>query len=151
MTWLRRQLEVEARRFLVVGGMGFGIDVVIFNLWSIVGASWGVPGWPIVSKTFSTVIAVSFTYVANSRWTFKERRGRPEGFNRVGLYVFVNIIGWLIIISSLSVSRYVLGFDTLLADNISANIIGVGLATLFRFWANRKWVFITGGVSRDNR
>jgi hypothetical protein len=28
-----------------------------------------------------------------------------------------------------------------LADNISANVIGLGLGTLFRFWSYRKFVF----------
>ena len=30
---------------------------------------------------------------------------------------------------------------TALADNLSANVIGLGLGTLFRFWSYRKWVF----------
>ena len=142
MAWRTNQLGVEARRFLVVGATGFVLDVGLFNLLSIIGSGWGIPGWPIIGKTISTVIAVSFTYVANSKWTFQSRNGRPEGLSRVGLYISVNFFGWLIIIGSLSISRYVLGFDSILADNISANIIGVGLAMVFRFWANRRLVFI---------
>jgi putative flippase GtrA len=53
----------------------------------------------------------------------------------------VNTIGLILTIIPLYVSRYVLGFDSLLADNISANILGVGLALVFRFIANRVWVF----------
>ena len=34
-----------------------------------------------------------------------------------------------------------LGLDSVLADNISANVIGLGLGTVFRFWSYRKWVF----------
>jgi len=33
------------------------------------------------------------------------------------------------------------GFTSALADNISANVVGLGLGTLFRFWSYRKWVF----------
>ncbi|CAM3631012.1 hypothetical protein GCM10009799_48880 [Nocardiopsis rhodophaea] len=35
----------------------------------------------------------------------------------------------------------ILGLDSPLARNISGNFIGVGLATLFRFWSYRLWVF----------
>ena len=38
-------------------------------------------------------------------------------------------------------SHYALGLTSALVDNISANVIGLGLGTLFRFWSYRKWVF----------
>jgi putative flippase GtrA len=38
-------------------------------------------------------------------------------------------------------SHYILGFTSPLADNISANVIGLGLGTIFRFWSYRRWVF----------
>ena len=139
---LEQKVGNEAGKFIFVGGIGFMIDVGIFNILSMLGESWGVFGWPIISKTAGTVIASLFTYVTNGRWTFKERQGRPEGFRRIGLYLFVGAIGWIITIGALFVSRYVLGLDSLLADNIAANVIGVALATLFRFWASRKWVFV---------
>lgn len=34
-----------------------------------------------------------------------------------------------------------LKLDTPLADNISANVIGLGLGTLFRFWSYSTFVF----------
>lgn len=62
--------------------------------------------------------------------------------SRILRYAAVNVVGLSITILALFVSRNILGFDTLLADNISANVVGVGLALIFRFFANRKWVFI---------
>jgi putative flippase GtrA len=47
----------------------------------------------------------------------------------------------LISVGVLWVSHYVLGFTSPLADNISANVVGLGLGTLFRFWSYRRWVF----------
>ena len=41
-----------------------------------------------------------------------------------------------------------LGFQTRLADNIST-IIGIGLGTLFRFWAYRKFVFADEDITED--
>ena len=36
-----------------------------------------------------------------------------------------------------------------LADNISGNLIGLGVGTLFRFYAYRKWVFSNGPELAD--
>lgn len=41
----------------------------------------------------------------------------------------------------LAFSHYVLGLVSPLADNLSGNVIGLGLGTLFRFWSYRKFVF----------
>jgi len=37
--------------------------------------------------------------------------------------------------------RYVLDLSSALADNIAANVIGLGLGTVVRFWALRASVF----------
>lgn len=47
----------------------------------------------------------------------------------------------LIGLTCLWVSHYVLGYTSLLADNISSNVIGLALGTVFRFWLYREWVF----------
>ena len=36
-----------------------------------------------------------------------------------------------------------------IADNVSANVIGLGLGTLFRFWSYRRWVFPEDADSAD--
>ena len=57
------------------------------------------------------------------------------------LFFILNAIGMAIAAGCLAFSRYVLDLHTQLADNIAANVIGLGLGTLFRFWSYRKWVF----------
>lgn len=118
------------------------MDVGLFNLLALYMYSSLGNYPPFFLKTVSTIAAVAFTYILNARWTFKSRTGRPEGLRRIGLYVLINLIGLGFILASLGVSRFLLGFDSLLADNISANIVGVILAWSFRFFANRRWVFI---------
>lgn len=132
----------EARRYTAVGAVGYLMDVGLFNLLSISlsGLDWEYG--PLAFKTASTIIAVAMTYILNSRWTFAHRTGRAGGFKRVFLYAVVNAIGLSLILLSLFTSRYVLGFNSLLGDNISGNVIGVGLAFVFRFIMNRKWVFL---------
>jgi putative flippase GtrA len=38
----------------------------------------------------------------------------------------------------------VLGLTSRLADNISANVVGVGLGTVFRFVTYKRFVFVGG-------
>jgi putative flippase GtrA len=137
-----KKLLPEASKYSTVGAMGYVVDVSLFNLFSVVGKTVFEVDQPFGAKIAATAIAVFFTYVLNSRWTFKHRNGRPESLSRIVRYALVNVVGLSITILALFVSRNILGFDSLLADNISANVVGVGLAMIFRFFANRKWVFI---------
>ena len=56
-----------------------------------------------------------------------------------------NVVGLLISILCLDLSHHVLGLTGRLADNISGNVVGVGLGTAFRFWAYRHFVFVGDG------
>jgi hypothetical protein len=56
-------------------------------------------------------------------------------------FAIVSIGGMVIGLLCLWVSHYVLGYTSLLADNISSNVIGLALGTLFRFTFYRLWVF----------
>ena len=137
-----KNLLPEASKYSTVGAMGYVVDVTLFNVFALLGRSFFDYDEPFLAKIAATTIAVLFTYLLNSRWTFKKRDGRPEGLSLVLRYAAVNVVGLTITILALFVSRNILGFDSLLADNISANVVGVGLAMIFRFFANRKWVFI---------
>ena len=138
---MKRDISKEAMRYIAVGAIGYIVDTGLFNVLSLfVDLGFGEFN-PLANKFVSSLIAIAITYVGNSRWTFKHRTGRPEGVGRVARYGVVNAIGFAIGLASLGYSRYVLGFESLLADNISANVIGVGLALVFRFLANRYWVF----------
>ena len=57
------------------------------------------------------------------------------------LFVLFSAIALGIAVACLAVSHYVLGLTSPLADNIAANVVGLGLATTFRFWSYRRWVF----------
>ena len=53
----------------------------------------------------------------------------------------LNAIGLAITLACLAFSHYVLDLTSPLADNIAANVVGLGLGTAFRFWSYRRWVF----------
>ena len=59
----------------------------------------------------------------------------------------VNAGGMLIAVGSLGVSHYVLGFTSPLADNISANGVGLVLGTAFRYFCYRYLVFTGSRVA----
>jgi putative flippase GtrA len=136
---LRRGIG-ELSRFGVVGLGAFIIDVGLFNLLVHVGSPGVLSDRPLTAKTISLVVATVFAYQVNREWTWKHRQ-RRGWVREYSLYFVINGIGLVITLLPLAISRYAMGLDSALADNISANIVGVGFGTLFRFWAYRKWVF----------
>jgi putative flippase GtrA len=146
-----RLFITEAQRYVVVGGFGFILDTLVFNLLSLTNSFAFFSNGQLINKTLATALAVTFTYIANSRWTFRHRTGRSEGFSRMLRYLLVSASGLAVSLICLLVSREILGFQSLIADNISANVVGVGLAAVLRFLANRKWVFIEGQNNQERR
>ncbi len=155
LSWLERAyapvrtLAHEIAKFGIVGLSAFVIDVGLFNLLLYGGI---LTDRPITSKIVSVAAATTFAYFANRYWTFRHR-GRTHMGREYLLFFALNGVAMVISVSCLWVSHYVLGLDSALADNISANVIGLALGTLFRFWSYRRWVFpaLPDDVSADVR
>ncbi|WP_155830181.1 GtrA family protein [Glycomyces tenuis] len=131
----------ELSRFVGVGGTAYVLDVGLFNL-LLLGLDW--PDW--AAKTVATVIATTFAFFGNRHWTWRERLGSSAAHRQYLLYFFFNGIGLLISLACLWANNGLAEvwpqyFDTVLAKNIAANLVGVGLASTFRFYAYRTWVF----------
>ena len=125
----------EMIKFGVVGLLAFVIDIGLANLlWHTV-----LSDKVTTAKIISGIVATLFSWVGNRQWTFRHRRSRPA-HHEVLLFFGVNGVALLISAVTLYVSHYGLGYVSILADNV-ATIIGIGLGTLFRFWAYRKFVF----------
>src|SRR5690606_29343683 len=88
----------------------------------------------------STGIAIVINWLGNRYWTFRVER-RREAVREMLEFVAVSVTGSLIALGCLWVSHYLLGFTSLLADNISKNVVGLALGTAFRFAFYRLWVF----------
>jgi len=75
----------------------------------------------------------------NRHWTY---RNRPKsGLRReYTLFFAFNLVGLFIEVGAVSVAKYWLHRTDLLVLNIFS-LIGIGLGTLFRFWAYRTHVF----------
>ncbi|NMM22942.1 MAG: GtrA family protein, partial [Phycicoccus sp.] len=94
---------------------------------------------PLTARIISASVATIAAWLGNRLWTFRHRRNRQARYE-LALFVFFNVVAMGISVACLGLSRYVLGLDSQLSDNIT-NIIGIGIGTLFRFWSYRKFVF----------
>ena len=143
--WRREALvarfaSAEVLTFLTVGGLGYVVDVASFNALRSTAALGSVD--PSYARILAVGLAMVVTYLGNRLFTW---RGQSTGDRRreLGLFVVFNMIGLSISVVTLVVSHDLLGLTSRLADNISANVIGLGLGTLFRFWSYKRFVFVS--------
>jgi putative flippase GtrA len=136
-----RKLILQFARFGLVGGVGLVVDLGVFNLLrATVFDPARIHEGPVFAKIISTVLAIIINWIGNRIWTFREHRGRQLVREGVEFGV-VSVGGLLIGLLCLFISHYVLGFTSVLADNVSSNVIGLALGTAFRFSLYRFWVF----------
>jgi putative flippase GtrA len=125
----------EAIKFGLIGLVAFVIDMGSFNLLRHT----VLEDKPTAAVIISASIATMFAWVGNRAWTFRHRRNRPA-HHEAALFAGTNGVALLIQAACVAFSNYVLGFESLAADNV-AKVVGIGLGTLFRFWAYRRFVF----------
>ena len=129
----------ELSKFGTVGGIAFAIDLAIFNVLLQTGFE------SLIAKTISTVIATTVAFAGNRFWTWRHR-AHDNMARQYTLFFVLNAIGLGIGLSCLAISHYALGsiwpaLQTPLADNISGQLVGTAVGTLFRFWSYKRFVF----------
>jgi putative flippase GtrA len=117
------------------------VDVGVFNLLRFAGEFAPLASKPLTAKIISAIVATVVAYFGNKTWTYAHRAGQSAA-KELTLFFGMNAIAMIIAVVCLWISHYLLGLESALADNISANIIGVGLGTVFRFFTYRRYVFI---------
>lgn len=125
----------ELLEFGVVGATAFVVDVAVYNLASLV-----LGLGPLTSKSVSVLLATTVAYLGNRYWTFRHR-ARTGLRREYVLFLALNGVGLLIALVCLGVTFYGLGLTSAFAQNVSANVVGLGLGTAFRFWSYRRFVF----------
>ncbi|MEU8761910.1 GtrA family protein [Streptomyces sp. NPDC048659] len=128
------RLVREVAKFGVVGGLGVLVNLGVFNLvrhftdLAVVRAS-----------IIATVVAIAFNYVGFRYFTYRDREksGRTK---ELTLFLLFSAVGMVIENGVLYAATYGFGWDTPLASNFF-KFFGIGVATLFRFWSYRTWVF----------
>lgn len=137
------RLLVEVVRFLTVGGLATLVSLVGFNVLAH-GTLLGVAPMadqPVAAYVVANVVAGLVAYFGMRLWAFRDR-GVDDGVESVVRFFGLGAATMLIPVLCLAFSRYVLGLSSLRADNISANVIGLGLSTAARFWVFRRYVFV---------
>lgn len=135
-----RHLLHELGKFGIVGGLAFLVDFTVFNLLL------STTGW-LPATLVSTTIAATAAFIGNRFWTWRHRE-RSSLAREYALYFFFNAVGLGISVAVLWLSHDVLGgfwpeiFHTRLADNVAKMLVGNAFATVFRFWAYRRFVFV---------
>ena len=124
----------EVAKFGVVGLAGFVVQLGVQNALHS-----GLKVGPLISLTVAYIIATAVTFLGNRHWAFKHRKG--AGLKRETIvFVLLNLVGYAIQVGIVAIASYGLGYKDGLSYNI-ATVIGIGLATLFRLFAYRKFVF----------
>jgi putative flippase GtrA len=107
-----QRLVREVVKFGAVGGAGVLVNLGVFNLVR------HLSDLPVVrASIIATVVAIVFNYVGFRYWTYRDRdkSGRTKELTLFLLF-------------------------SALQSNIF-KFVGIGVATLFRFWSYRSWVF----------
>ncbi|MEN9620438.1 MAG: hypothetical protein RL499_631 [Actinomycetota bacterium] len=136
-----RTLLAQLARFGAVGLVGVVVDVAIFNLLRVTVLDPAIIAeGPIIAKVISTSAAIAVNWMGSRHWTFRLEHRRPAAREALE-FAIVSLGGMLIAVGCLVISHYVLGFTSLLADNIASNVVGLALGSAFRFTLYRAWVF----------
>ncbi|SMF59370.1 GtrA family protein [Streptomyces sp. Amel2xC10] len=131
-----RRLFRELAKFGAVGGAGLLVNLGVFNLVR------QVTDLPVVrASVIATVVAIIFNYIGFRYFTYRDRdkSGRTR---ELTLFLLFSVVGLVIENGLLFTATYGFGWDTPLQSNIF-KFLGIGVATLFRFWSYRTWVFRT--------
>ena len=144
---LRARLLPQLIKFGAVGAVGFGVNLLVFNVMLLIVLR-GVPHATIYSTIIATVIAILTNWIGNRYWAFSGQRQSNAAREGVEFFAVSLATGTGIPLVCVWVSHYLLGLANPVADNISANIVGLAVGMLFRFALYRWWVFAPGRGSR---
>jgi putative flippase GtrA len=142
----------EVTKFLTVGGVATLVALVIFN--ALVHGYFGGPGplnrQPLWAFVIANTIGMFVSYRGSRSWAFRHRETVGAAGGRIAFYV-INILSMAIPLGCLAISRYALGRDDPVSDNVAANVVGLALGTAARFWAFRRFIFVTPRDRQENQ
>jgi len=124
----------EIAKFGVVGAAGVAVNIGVFNV-----LRHSTELHTVRASIVATLVAIVFNYVGFRYFTYRDR-DRARRTREMGLFLFFSAIGLVIENGVLYLATYGFGWDSQLQSNVF-KFLGIGVATLFRFWVYRTWVF----------
>ncbi len=130
-----RVLLKEVAAFGVIGAVAFVIDLGLFNL------LWHHGLGVLTSKVISTTVSTVFAYFGNRHLSFSHRARTGLG-REAGFFFLINLITLVISLAILGLFAYPLGFkhDQFVLNVV--NLVTIGVGTIFRFDAYKRFVFL---------
>jgi len=125
----------EALKFGIVGGVNTVISFVVFNALVLTIFHTG----QLKANVVATIVATITSYLMNRHWTYRDRP-RSAIRRETALFLLFNASGLVIELGVLAIAKYGLGTHSLLWLNVF-KFLGIGLATIFRFYTYRTFVF----------
>lgn len=137
-----RHVLGEVVRFLTVGGVATVVSFVGFNalVHGLLLGSAPLADEPVLAFVLVNAVAGVLAYAGMRLWAFRDRRVSDPATGLVRFFA-LGALTMLVPVLCLWVSRYGLRLTGPVADNVSANVIGLGLGTATRFWVFRRYVF----------
>jgi putative flippase GtrA len=128
-----RILLKELSAFGLVGALAFVIDIGMFAWLSSYGA--------LKAKAVSTTVSTTFAYFGNRHLSFSHRARTSIG-RETSFFFGINLI--TLVFSELAIGLFVygFGFGHTSSTVFAVNIATIGIGTLFRFWAYKRFVFL---------
>lgn len=126
----------EVIKFGVVGGIGFVVQLGVSD-WLHLGLGAGAT----TSTVAGYVVATAVTFLGNRFWAFNRRSGGSLRRETI-LFCLFNVVGIVIQVGAVDIATYGFGYTDALSYNI-ATVVGIVLATVFRLFSYRQWVFST--------
>ncbi|MEU2512630.1 GtrA family protein [Streptomyces syringium] len=124
----------EFAKFGTVGGLGIFVNLAVFNLCR------ATTGLPVVRcSVIATLVAIAFNYLGLRYFAYRDR-DKSRRSREIALFAVFSAVGLVIENGVLYIATYGFGWDTPFQSNLF-KFLGIGTATLFRFWSYRAWVF----------
>ncbi|MEV6345789.1 GtrA family protein [Actinoplanes sp. NPDC051851] len=130
-----RRLAPEAIAFGIIGAGNTLLYMAITYVALPIGA--------VKASVLATVITTTLAYLANRYWTYRNHE-RTALRREYILFFGFNLVGMVIQSGSIAIGKYGFGL-TEEHDEIAflaVTVLGIGIATVFRFWAYRTFVFL---------
>ncbi|MFE9422297.1 GtrA family protein [Kitasatospora sp. NPDC006697] len=129
-----RGVSGEVVQFAVVGLVGIAVNFGVSN--AVLHAThWA----PVRCSVIGTLVAIVANYLGYRYWVYRDSDAASRR-REITLFLVFSGIGLLIENGTVWFTTYTLGLTSTLAYN-GAKVAGTGVATLFRFFSYRTWVF----------
>ena len=141
-TGILRRLAQEMAKFGAVGIVGVVIQMVALAALLDV-----MPGATVRANIIATLIAIGTNYIGYRYWVYRDADAKTRTRE---ITLFLIFSGFGLVIQNAVLYALTYGLDMHQKSvALLFTMIGIGVATLFRFWAYRTFVFTRAGDAAD--